>query len=102
MKILLKRFFTAIAMLVALSTYVRADMQEVTAFIDQLDLGNNTIMVSDVQMAVTNFTVVQLASDSETTRRPLTSLSVGQEVRITFDYAHNRINTIEKIVILSN
>ncbi|MFC3701506.1 hypothetical protein ACFOND_07660 [Reinekea marina] len=101
MNIIKKQSLCLMALILMLSTFVRADLTEATVFIDQLDLNNNMVLVSDVKMSVSKFTVVQYAGDSETVRRPLSILKEGQQVRISFEYAHNRLNTIEKIVILS-
>lgn len=101
MNILVKKTLSLFTLILMLSSFVQADLTVATVEIDELDLKNNIVLVSDVKMGVTNFTVVQYAGDSDTVRRPLSILKEGQQVRITFDYAHNRLNTIEKIVILS-
>ncbi|MFQ3228996.1 hypothetical protein [Reinekea sp.] len=81
--------------------FAQAEMTESVGTIDELNLAEGYIMVSDEVFVLTNYTVVQLSGDVETMRRPQSLLKQGQEVKITYDYEYNRLDKIEKLVILS-
>lgn len=87
-------------MIIMLATgAVRADFAVVN--INELRLAENQILVSDVLMGVSKFTIVQYKGDAEEIRRPLTLLAEGQEVEISYSGDKSELRMISKIVILS-
>lgn len=82
-------------------SFAQAEMTESVGTIDELNLADGHIMISDEIFKLTTYTVVQLNGDTENMRRPHSLLQVGQEVKITYDFEYNRHDKIESLVILS-
>jgi hypothetical protein len=98
MKNSLKMPIRLVLMLALLTSFASA--QQVTAKIDKVSVVDNYILISDVEMKLFRFTIVQYEGDIDEMRRPLTSLITGQWVKVEFSKEKGELARVEKITIL--